>query len=84
MGDHGAFLEGERRDEEAIALYLRGLDADAVVEPFYQGLMRCYHRLDRLPEAAAAYRRLKQALAATLGLPPSAGTEKLYESLRLT
>jgi DNA-binding SARP family transcriptional activator len=84
VGDHGAFLEGERRDEEAIALYLRGLDADAVVEPFYQGLMRCYHRLDRLPEAAAAYRRLKQALAATLGLPPSAGTEKLYESLRLT
>ena len=36
--------------------------------------MRCYHRLDRLPEAVSAYRRLKQTLSVTLSLPPSAGT----------
>ena len=45
--------------------------------------MRCYHRLDRLPEAVSAYRRLKQTLSVTLSLPPSAGTEKLYRALRL-
>jgi DNA-binding SARP family transcriptional activator len=45
--------------------------------------MRCYHRLDRLPEAVSAYRRLKQTLSVLLGLPPSPGTERLYRSLRL-
>lgn len=83
VADHAGRLEAAHRDEEAIAWYLRGLDADSVVEPFYQGLMRCYHRLDRLPEAVSAYRRLKQTLSVTLSLPPSAGTEKLYRSLRL-
>jgi len=82
VSDHAARLEAARRDEEAIAWYLRGLDADNVVEPFYQGLMRCYHRLDRLPEAVSTYRRLKQTLSVTLSLPPSAGTERLYQSLR--
>jgi LuxR family transcriptional regulator, maltose regulon positive regulatory protein len=83
VADHASRLEAARRDEEAITWYLRGLDADNVVEPFYQGLMRCYARLDRLPEAVSAYRRLKQTLSVLLSLPPSAGTEKLYRSLRL-
>ncbi|WP_076999946.1 BTAD domain-containing putative transcriptional regulator [Variovorax sp. KK3] len=83
VADHASALEHAQRPEEAIAFYLRGLEADDVVEPFYQGLMRCYHRLDRLPEAVSAYRRLKQTLSVTLSLPPSAGTEKLYRSLRL-
>ena len=83
VSTHAARLEAARRDEEAIALYLRGIAADDVVEPFYQGLMRCYHRLDRLPEAVSAYRRLKQTLSVTLSLAPSVGTEKLYRALRL-
>jgi ATP/maltotriose-dependent transcriptional regulator MalT/DNA-binding SARP family transcriptional activator len=83
VADHAARLEAANRHEEAVAWYLQGLDADSVVEPFYQGLMRCYHRLDRLPEAVSAYRRLKQTLSVTLSLSPSAGTEKLYRSLRL-
>jgi len=83
VADHAAALEHAHRHEEAIGWYLRGLDADSVVEPFYQGLMRCYHRLDRLPEAVSAYRRLKQTLSITLSLAPSAGTEKLYQTLRL-
>jgi DNA-binding SARP family transcriptional activator len=80
---HASRLESQRRHEEAIGWYLRGLDADNVVEPFYQGLMRCYHSLDRMPEAVSAYRRLKQTLSVTLSLPPSAATEKLYQTLRL-
>lgn len=83
VAEHGTALEKAHRDEEAIAWYLRGLEADSVVEPFYQGLMRCYHRLDRLPEAVSAYRRLKQTLSVILSLPPSDGTEKLYRTLRL-
>lgn len=84
VATHAAQLEAQKRHEEAIDWYLRGLDADSVVEPFYQGLMRCYHRLDRMPEAVSAYRRLKQTLSVTLSLPPSAATEKLYQSLRLS
>lgn len=83
VSGHALALEHAHRHEEAIAWYLRGLEADPVVEPFYQGLMRCYHRLDRLPEAVSSYRRLKQTLSVTLNLPPSAGTEKLYQALRL-
>jgi DNA-binding SARP family transcriptional activator len=79
----GTHLEARGRYEDAIAWYLKGLDADAIVEPFYQGLMRCYDRLDRRPEALGAYRRLRQILSATLGLQPSKSLEKLYQSLRL-
>ncbi|WP_345542169.1 BTAD domain-containing putative transcriptional regulator [Variovorax defluvii] len=82
VAEHAHALERAQRHEEAVACYLRGLEADDVVEPFYQGLMRCYHRLDRLPEAVSIYRRLKQTLSVTLNLAPSAGTETLYRSLR--
>ena len=83
VAQHAARLEAAHRHGDAIGWYLKGLDADPVVEPFYQGLMRCYQRLDRLPEALSAYRRLKQTLSVTLSLPPSAATERLYQSLRL-
>ena len=83
VAGHAARLEAAQRDDDAIAWYLKGLDADPLVEPFYQGLMRCYHRLGRVPEAASTYRRLKQVLSVTLGLPPSPQTEQLHRSLRL-
>jgi ATP/maltotriose-dependent transcriptional regulator MalT/DNA-binding SARP family transcriptional activator len=76
-------LESAGRFDQAIEGYLRGLDADPVIEQFYQGLMRCYARLDRKSEAIAAYRRLKQMLSISLSLKPSPSTEKLYQSLRL-
>lgn len=82
VADHAAALEATQRPELALAWYLQGLDADPLVEPFYQGLMRCFHRLDRLPEALGAYRQLKQVLSATLGLAPSPGTDKLYQALQ--
>jgi LuxR family transcriptional regulator, maltose regulon positive regulatory protein len=83
LGTQGRELEASGRLELAVESYLRGLDADPIIEPFYQGLMRCYARLDRKSEAMAAYRRLKQMLSISLALKPSAGTEKLYQSLRL-
>jgi DNA-binding SARP family transcriptional activator len=84
LANLGKHLEAVERHDDAIAWYLRGLDADPIVEPLYQGLMRCYARLDRRTEAIGAYRRLKQTLSVTLGLPPSATTEKLYQAMRVT
>jgi len=78
----GRRLESDGRHDDAIGWYLRGLEADAVIEPFHQGLMRCYAALDRRTEAIATYRRLRQTLSAMLGLQPSATTERLYQSLR--
>ena len=68
--------------EEAVHWYLKGIDADPIVESFYQGLMRCYDILDRRSEAISVYRRLKQTLSVVLGAKPTATTEKLYQSLQ--
>jgi LuxR family transcriptional regulator, maltose regulon positive regulatory protein len=39
-------------------------------------------RLDRRTEAISAYRRLRQTLSVTLGIAPSAASEKLFQTLR--
>jgi DNA-binding SARP family transcriptional activator len=81
-----AAAEAHERDghyADAINCYSRGLDADNLVETFYQGLMRCYDRMQRRTEALSAYRRLRQVLSVTLGVTPSAATERLYQSLRM-
>jgi ATP/maltotriose-dependent transcriptional regulator MalT/DNA-binding SARP family transcriptional activator len=83
IGRHAHDLETSGRFDVALECYVRGLDADPVIEQFYQGLMRCYAHLDRKSEAIAAYRRLKQILSVSLSLKPSPSTEKLYQSLRL-
>jgi len=43
--------------------------------------MRCYARLNRHAEAWSAYRRLRQTLSVTLGIPPSADSESLARTL---
>ena len=77
----GERLEQARRDEEALRWYRLGLDADSLVEGFYQGQMRCYGRLNRLADAVCVYRRLQQLLSVTLGITPSRQTEQLYKAL---
>jgi LuxR family transcriptional regulator, maltose regulon positive regulatory protein len=62
----------------AVQCYLRGIDADAIVESFYQGLMRCYEGLGRRTEALSVYRRLKHTLSVVLGVPPSEATQRLF------
>jgi LuxR family transcriptional regulator, maltose regulon positive regulatory protein len=83
LGVETARLEREGRFDLAIECYLRGIDADPVIEPFYQGLMRCYAGSGRRAEAVAAYRRLKHILSVALSLKPSPSTEQLHQSLRL-
>jgi DNA-binding SARP family transcriptional activator len=78
----GSMLEARQAWDEALDLYVRGLDADNATESFYQGLMRCHAALGRHADAASAYRQLRETLAATLGMKPSPATEALYQTLR--
>lgn len=75
-------MESAQDHEPAVALYLRGIEADPLVENFYQGLMRSYDRLNRRTEAASVYRRLRQTLSITLGVQPSVASQLLFDSLR--
>jgi LuxR family transcriptional regulator, maltose regulon positive regulatory protein len=82
VAEAGKQLEDGNRPDAAIECYLRGLDADPVIEQFYQGLMRCYAALERRSEALSAYQRLKRMLSISLGVQPSAQTDRLYQSLK--
>jgi DNA-binding SARP family transcriptional activator len=82
LSRHAERLEAHDNYEGAVSVYLRGLDADPIMEAFYQGLMRCYQRLGRRSEGISAYQRLRQVLSVTLGLAPSPSSEKLFQSLR--
>jgi LuxR family transcriptional regulator, maltose regulon positive regulatory protein len=82
VGTHADTLERQGRVEEALQCYRKGLEADDLVERFYQGLMRCYDRLERRTEVASAYQRLRQLLSIRLGARPSPATERLYQQIR--
>jgi DNA-binding SARP family transcriptional activator len=84
VGKFGEALENSDQYEAAIDLYSRGIHADPLIEPFYQGLMRCYDKLNRRAEAASAYRRLRETLSIVLGVTPSSASQRLFESLRLS
>jgi LuxR family transcriptional regulator, maltose regulon positive regulatory protein len=81
LATHGQSLEAGGDTAAAIDLYLRGVDADPIVEVFYQGLMRCYQSLGRHTEAISAYRRLRQTLSVVLGVAPSAESQALYRTI---
>ena len=68
--------------ETAMAHYLKGLEADDLVEAFHLGLMRCYRALGRPAEAITAFRRLRQTLSVVLGIAPSPAAEALAHELR--
>jgi LuxR family maltose regulon positive regulatory protein len=68
--------------EKALAYYLKGLEADDLVEAFHLGLMRCYRALGRPAEAITTYRRLRQTLSVVLGIAPSPAAEALAQELR--
>ena len=75
----------ESGDVEAAAdLYRRGIETDDLAEELYQGLMHCLMRLERRAEAVAVFRRLRQTLSVTLGVPPSPQSERLFQALQAT
>jgi DNA-binding SARP family transcriptional activator len=77
LSDRGQQLESIQDFQRAITLYQRGIETDELAESFYQGLMRCYAATDRRAEAMSVFRRLRQALSITLGLPPSTASQEL-------
>ena len=74
-------FEQEGRHEEALDLYIRGIEADELAETFHQGLMRCHHQVGRTPEALEAYRRMRELLTRVHGVQPSPATEELFRKL---
>jgi len=68
--------------EKAMAHYLKGLEADDLVEAFHIGMMRCYRALGRPAEAITAFRRLRQTLSVVLGIAPSPAAEALAREVR--
>lgn len=68
--------------ETAIALYLRGIETNELVEVFYQNLMRCYLDLDRRGEGLAVYQRLYKTLVGGHGIKLAPESMALGTALR--
>lgn len=68
--------------EQALLLYARGLEADELVEPFYQGIMRCHRELSRHAEAMRVFRRMRHLLSVVLGISPSESSQALARELQ--
>ncbi len=81
LSRYGTTLESEGDLPGAVQYYLRGIDADPIVESFHLGLMRCYERLGKRTEALSVYRRLKHTLSVVLGVPPSDATQRLFQDM---
>ncbi len=81
LSRYGITLESEGDMLGAVQCYLRGIDADPIVESFHLGLMRSYERLGKRTEAFSAYRRLKHTLSVLLGVPPSDIAQSLFQDM---
>ena len=81
----GARLAGAGQHAAAIELYRRGIDLDALAEEFYRELMKCHLALGERAQAAAVYRRCRQALAHAFGdrIELSPAIQALYKELGL-
>jgi DNA-binding SARP family transcriptional activator len=77
----GTYWMEKGQMEKAMECYQRGLEVDRLAEEFYQGLMTCYHQLDRKTEAISTYNRCRRALSTGLGIGPSSKTEAIYKAV---
>ena len=77
----GAQYENDDLWDKAIEIYRQGLEVDDLAEIFYQGLMRCHHKLGQQSETEKIYRHCHNLLNEKLGLAPSSGTRQLYQQL---
>jgi len=64
-----------------VECFQRGLEADDILEEFYQALMLLYLGVNRRTEALSVYTRCKKALFASLGVEPSPKTEAIRKSI---
>ena len=77
----GKYLQKTGQWEAAAQKFEMGLELDNLVEELYQDLMRSQISLGRRAQAARTYERCRKALSETLGIAPSAETEKIYKSI---
>jgi ATP/maltotriose-dependent transcriptional regulator MalT/DNA-binding SARP family transcriptional activator len=68
--------------EQAITLFLQGLEIDPLIEDFYLGLMTALGELGRKAEALISFERCSVLLAKTLGVQPGTEICALAERLR--
>lgn len=71
-----------QRDEDAIQILERGLEADPLAEDLYREMIRRHAAAGRRAEALSAYRRCERALASLLGIAPASDTQALCHALR--
>jgi len=81
LADAGGHWERAERWADAARLYERGIEVDILAEDLYRRLMWCYLAQARPADAAAVYRRCRNMLSLQLGIPPSAATETLFQSI---
>lgn len=78
----GSHLERQGYYKEAAEHYQKALEADPLVEEFYQRLILCYNHQGLRAEALATYNRCRQILAALLNIEPAPRTLAIYNSVR--
>ncbi len=79
VGGHG---EHTGQWAQALALYQRATELDALAETFYRRQMSCLRRMGRRAEAINVYRRCRQMLSVVLCVAPSPETEAVLRELR--
>jgi len=79
LGEH---WERAGRLSEAMALYERGLEVDALAEDLYRRIMRCCLIAGRQAEAVQVYERCRTILGNSLGVTPSPETEALLKNAK--
>jgi DNA-binding SARP family transcriptional activator len=77
----GQALEKHRQWDQAIDLFQHALDVDPLAEEIYQRLMLAQKELGRIADALDIYRRCRETLSVSLGVPPSSTTEAIHRSL---
>jgi two-component SAPR family response regulator len=80
--DVGRYWELHGFWDKAARCYQKGLEVDDLIEVFYQRLMLCNLRMQRISEGMAVYRRCRQILSVVLGLQPEPETESILLSLK--
>jgi LuxR family maltose regulon positive regulatory protein len=73
----GQALESSGQWQEAVRLYQKSIEANALAEAFHQYLIRCHIAQGQIAEARAAYDHCQRIFAAQLGKTPSQATENL-------
>ncbi len=75
----GMQYEQAKNWSAAVECYHNGLSTDHLVEAFYQGLIRCYKKLDQHSEAVRAYQQCCTVFNEQLGIAPAKQTQDLID-----